>query len=94
MPRIPADSHRSPLNASLWTMAGHPCGDTLECHEEEVVVNELFPCQNARVLEYRETEERIQVVGNCAVASFRFEMVYERPACAPNAARADSPLVS
>jgi hypothetical protein len=37
-------------------------------------------CQNARVLEYRETEETIQVVNNCGVASFRFEMVYERPA--------------
>ena len=36
-------------------------------------------CNNARVLEYRETEERIQVVSDCAVASFRFEMVYERP---------------
>ena len=35
-------------------------------------------CQNARVLEYRESEESIQVVSNCAVASFRFEMVYER----------------
>jgi hypothetical protein len=35
-------------------------------------------CRNARVLEYRESEETIHVVGNCAVASFRFEMVYER----------------
>jgi len=37
-------------------------------------------CANARVLEYRETDEQIQVVRDCAVASFRFEMVYERPA--------------
>jgi hypothetical protein len=35
-------------------------------------------CRNARVLEYRETDEQVQVVNNCAVASFRFEMVYER----------------
>lgn len=35
-------------------------------------------CQNSSVLEYRESEESIQVVSNCAVASFRFEMVYER----------------
>ena len=37
-------------------------------------------CRNARVLEYRESEESIQIVSNCAVASFRFEMVYERSA--------------
>lgn len=35
-------------------------------------------CANARVLEYRETDEQIQVVGNVAVASFRFIMEYER----------------
>lgn len=35
-------------------------------------------CQNARVLAYRETEENIHVVGGTAVATFRFEMVYER----------------
>jgi hypothetical protein len=37
-------------------------------------------CTNARVLEYRETEEQIHVVNNCAVASYRFHMVYERQA--------------
>ena len=34
---------------------------------------------NARVLEYRESDKQIQIIGGCAVASFRFEMVYERP---------------
>ena len=35
-------------------------------------------CTNARVLEYIESNEQINVVGNCAVASFQFEMLYER----------------
>ena len=35
-------------------------------------------CTNARVLEYQESNEQINVVGDCAVASFRFEMLYER----------------
>jgi len=35
-------------------------------------------CTNARVLEYQESNEQINVIGNCAVASFQFEMLYER----------------
>ena len=35
-------------------------------------------CANARVLEYQESNEQIDVIGDCAVASFRFEMLYER----------------
>jgi len=35
-------------------------------------------CTNAKVLEYQESNEQINVVGNCAVASFQFEMLYER----------------
>jgi hypothetical protein len=35
-------------------------------------------CTNARVLEYQESNEQINVVGNCAVVSFQFEMLYER----------------
>ena len=35
-------------------------------------------CTNARVLEYRESSEHIDVIGDCAVASFQFEMLYER----------------
>jgi hypothetical protein len=35
-------------------------------------------CTNAKVLEYQESNEQISVVGNCAVASFQFEMLYER----------------
>ncbi len=37
-------------------------------------------CENARVIEYSETDEQITVVGDCAVASFRFDMLYERSA--------------
>jgi Domain of unknown function (DUF4440) len=35
-------------------------------------------CQNAQVLEYQESNEQINVIGDCAVASFQFEMLYER----------------
>ncbi len=35
-------------------------------------------CTNARVLEYRENNEQISVIGDCAVASFQFEMLYKR----------------
>ena len=35
-------------------------------------------CANARVLEYQESNEQINVIGDCAVASFQFEMLYER----------------
>jgi len=37
-------------------------------------------CTNARVLEYEEKDDSLDVVGNVAVASFRFSMVYERAA--------------
>ena len=35
-------------------------------------------CTNARVLEYRESDERINIIGECAIVSFQFEMLYER----------------
>ena len=35
-------------------------------------------CKNARVLEYQESNEQISVIEDCAVASFQFEMLYER----------------
>jgi hypothetical protein len=35
-------------------------------------------CRNARVIDYGESEEQIQVIGNVAVVSFRFTMLYER----------------
>ena len=36
-------------------------------------------CKNARVLEYIESDEQIDIIGNAAVVTFRFEMLYERP---------------
>jgi hypothetical protein len=35
-------------------------------------------CTNARVLEYQESNEQINVIVDCAVVSFQFEMLYER----------------
>lgn len=35
-------------------------------------------CTNARVLEYREIDRQIDLVGDCAVVSVQFDMRYER----------------
>jgi uncharacterized protein (TIGR02246 family) len=35
-------------------------------------------CGNATVLEYRETDHQVDIVGETAVVSFTYEMVYER----------------
>jgi ketosteroid isomerase-like protein len=35
-------------------------------------------CANARVIEYEESDESIDVIGDCAIATFRFRMLYER----------------
>ncbi len=35
-------------------------------------------CQNARVLRFEESDQRIDVVGHTAVASYAFDMTYER----------------
>lgn len=37
-------------------------------------------CTNARVLEYEESDEQIQVIGNVGFVSYRFDMLYERAA--------------
>ena len=42
-------------------------------------------CKNARVIEYEESDESIDTIGDCAIATFRFRMLYER-----NAYREDS----
>jgi len=36
--------------------------------------------KNAKVLDYEESDERIDVIGECAIASFHFRMLYERAA--------------
>jgi hypothetical protein len=35
-------------------------------------------CTNAKVLEYSESDEQINIIDNCAIISFQFEMLYER----------------
>jgi hypothetical protein len=35
-------------------------------------------CKNARVIEYEESEEHIDVIEGCAVATFQFKMLYDR----------------
>jgi hypothetical protein len=35
-------------------------------------------CTHAKVLEYAESDEQIDVTGDCAVATFRFRMLYQR----------------
>ena len=35
-------------------------------------------CENARIHSHSETDYHVDVVGNTAVASFRFDMIYER----------------
>ena len=45
----------------------------------EVLINSFIEfCTNAQVLEYSESDEQINVIGNCAIATFKFEMIYER----------------
>lgn len=36
-------------------------------------------CTNARVIEFSESDQQIDVVGNSGVVSFQFDMLYERP---------------
>ena len=35
-------------------------------------------CTNARVIQYAEADIQVDVIGNCGVVSFRFDMLYER----------------
>jgi uncharacterized protein (TIGR02246 family) len=45
---------------------------------EAIVAGFADFCGNATVHEYRETDHQVDVVGDTAVASFAYEMVYER----------------
>lgn len=46
-------------------------------------------CRNARVLEYEESGHSIEVVGDCAVATYLFRMIYERPGYQENSSGRD-----
>ncbi len=75
---------------------GHPSSMREHLHPEIVIVPPGFKGsirgrdilvnsfeefgKNARVLEYAEDDEHIDVVGDCAVASFHFRMLYQRAA--------------
>lgn len=37
-------------------------------------------CRNAKVMDYEESDESISIIGDCAVATYRFKMIYERSA--------------
>ena len=34
-------------------------------------------CKNSKVIEFTENDEVIDLVGNCAIATYNFEMIYE-----------------
>jgi len=45
---------------------------------EDVLAGFRDFCQNARIQEFREHDRQVDVAGDTAVVTFRFEMVYER----------------
>lgn len=58
-----------------------PPGFNESLHGSQILVSSFEEfCANAKVLEYEETGEHIDVVDDCAVASYRFRMLYERSA--------------
>lgn len=82
------------INAS-WR-EGHPASMREHLHPEIVMAIPGFKesirgrelligsfeefCKNARVLEYEESNEHIDVIEGCAIVTFQFRMLYERPA--------------
>lgn len=45
----------------------------------EILVNSFVEfCKNATVIEYEESNEHIDVIEGCAVATYEFKMLYER----------------
>ena len=46
--------------------------------KEALLLSFIEFCSNARVLEYSEGDEQIQVIGCIAFVNFRFEILYER----------------
>jgi hypothetical protein len=47
---------------------------------ERLVASFVDMCENARVLEFQESDRRVDVFGDAAVASFGWVMVYDREA--------------
>ena len=48
------------------------------CGRDAIIAGFTEFCENARVIEYAESDENIDVIGDSAVATFRFKMLYER----------------
>jgi len=61
------------------TMALPGFAGTVQGRDALVASFEEF-CENARVIEYEESDESINMIGDCAIATFRFRMLYERDA--------------
>jgi len=91
-----AQVHHALASISAAWREGHPSSMRDYIHPEIVMVPPGFTAgvrgrdilvssfeefsRNAKVLEYEETDEHIDVIGDCAVASFRFRMLYEHTA--------------
>ena len=49
-------------------------------HGREILIGSFDEfCRNAKILEYEESGEHIDVIEECAAATFQFRMLYERP---------------
>lgn len=58
-----------------------PPGFKGSVHGRDILISSFDEfCKDAKVLEYEESGEQIDAIGDCAVASFRFRMLYQRPA--------------
>lgn len=53
-------------------------GFTGRADRDEVIAGFVDFCDNALVHEYAETEPQLDIAGDTAVASFGYEMIYER----------------
>ena len=50
-------------------------------HGRELLIDSFEEfLKNAKILEYQESEEHIDVIESCAIVTFHFRMLYERPA--------------
>ncbi len=50
-------------------------------HGREILIGSFEEfCKNAKVIEYEESDEHIDVIEGCAIVTFKFRMLYERPA--------------
>jgi ketosteroid isomerase-like protein len=67
----------APLFHPQLTMVFPGFSGRIQGREANIAGFEDF-CTNAQVHEYREADHEIDVVGDTAIASFKYEMIYER----------------